>query len=172
MCDLETCDTKPSAVVISIGAVRFDKDGLYETFYRVLDIPSQVEAGRTKSDSTMAWWAQQSPEARAVLSAPMTPTVGVLVDFYDFCGKDALFWGNGATFDNVIVADLYASFSLKRPWPFWGDRCYRTVKALHVAKHPTAYLPPFQGVAHNALADAEHQARCLVTMAQQMDLPL
>lgn len=176
MCDLETFDTKPSALVISIGAVRFDPalGTIGEKFYAVLDLQTQSDRGRTTSESTKNWWAQQSDDARAVLSAPKTDTLVALSDFYDFVYKDGCdgFWGNGATFDNVIVDSLYQTFGLKRPWSYSADRCYRTVKALHAAAHPYAALPQFAGVKHNALADAKHQTKCLLVMADNMKLVL
>lgn len=176
MCDLETFDTKPSALVVSIGAVRFDPalGTIGEKFYRVLDLQTQSDRGRTTSESTKNWWAQQSDDARAVLSAPKTDSLVALADFYDFVAGEGCdgFWGNGATFDNVIMDSLYDTFGLKPPWPFWAHRCYRTIKALYVNAHPKGYLPPFKGTKHNALADAEHQAECLLVMAQNMKLVL
>lgn len=176
MCDLETFDTKPSALVISIGAVRFDPalGTTGEKFYRVLDLQTQSDRGRTTGEATKTWWANQSDDARAVLSAPKTDSLVALADFYDFVAGEGCdgFWGNGATFDNVIMDSLYDTFGLKPPWPFWAHRCYRTVKALHASKHPYARLPAFEGTKHNALADAEHQAKCLLIMADQMKLVL
>lgn len=175
MCDLETLDTAPTAQVLSIGAVRFDPNigEITDRFHKIIDLQSQHDNGRTASESTKLWWAQQSDEARSIFAQPKEKTVIALADFYDFVGKDCVgFWGNGATFDNVILTDLYTSFGLKRPWSFTVDRCYRTVKSLFIARHPTAFLPKFEGVKHDALADAKHQAKCLMEMSERMGLVL
>lgn len=176
MCDLETLDTVPTAQVLSIGAVRFDPNTgeIGEKFHKIIDLQSQHDNGRTTSESTKRWWAQQSEEARSIFTAPKEKTVIALADFYDFVAKGGCdgFWGNGATFDNVIMDSLYGTFGLKPPWPFWAHRCYRTIKVLHTNAFPTSYLPPFRGTKHNALADAEYQAQCLIVMARNMQLVL
>ena len=65
-------------------------------------------------------------------------------------------WGNGATFDNVILSNAYKAAGMEQPWKFWDDRCYRTVKGL---------LPDIKierlGTHHNAVYDAMSQARHL-----------
>lgn len=68
-------------------------------------------------------------------------------------------WGNGAAFDNVILASAYRRVTAGTPWQYWNDRCYRTVKALH----PDV---PMQrtGDHHNALDDAISQAHQLIAM--------
>ncbi len=75
MFDLETLDTKPSAVVLSIGAVVWEAKYLpsehkikwYEVdkFLRVLDIQKQLDSGRTVSQATLLWWMDQDPKAKA-----------------------------------------------------------------------------------------------------------
>src|SRR3546814_2365974 len=80
MVDLETLDTKNSAVVLSIGAVVWetlvDDAGsldysVVERFYRVLSIDEQLAAGRTVSESTLLWWMRQDPTARAEAFNPV-----------------------------------------------------------------------------------------------------
>jgi len=68
-------------------------------------------------------------------------------------------WGNGAAFDNVILASAYRQANITQPWLFWNDRCYRTVKALS-----PAVTMQRNGTHHNALDDAESQARHLIDM--------
>jgi hypothetical protein len=68
-------------------------------------------------------------------------------------------WGNGASFDNAILAHAYARCGATPPWKFWNDRCYRTVAAL------TATPRQQGGTHHNALDDARSQAEHLITAA-------
>lgn len=73
--------------------------------------------------------------------------------------SDPLIWGNGASFDNVILANAYRAASIQQPWAYWNDRCYRTLKKryLDIALRR-------QGTHHNALDDAISQAEHLITI--------
>ena len=162
MLDLETLGKGSRACIISIGAVSFNSDGILSTFYERVDEESCVAAGLEIDASTVMWWMKQSDAARAAL----TGTAGMslthaLARFTMWCPEETAVWGNGATFDNVILSNAYEAVNLKKPWPYWGDRCYRTVKALH----PDVKADPFAGTAHNALDDAIHQARHLIKIA-------
>ena len=55
MVDIETYDTKPTAVILSIGACVVTDPG--QNYYRELDPTTQTY--RTVSDSTKEWWAKQ-----------------------------------------------------------------------------------------------------------------
>lgn len=163
MLDLETLDTTPTSVILSIGAVKFDRDDLGEKFYAVLDIDQQLRAGRTISGSTLAWWVRQDEKARQVFSPDRKYDVDrALREFEDFVGTDdCKVWGNGAVFDNVILAHAYSYIGADKPWKYSNDRCYRTVLAEFKDRFPTAELKKDYGVAHNALDDAIAQALTL-----------
>jgi exodeoxyribonuclease VIII len=51
------------------------------------------------------------------------------------------------------------------PWQFWNSRCYRTVKSLY----PDNKLKR-SGTYHNAVDDAESQARHLIELLAKADL--
>jgi exodeoxyribonuclease VIII len=74
--------------------------------------------------------------------------------------NDCKLWGNGASFDNAILANAYAALKMEQPWAFWNDRCYRTIKAMH-PKQKQQHL----GTHHNALDDAISQAEHLIAIA-------
>ncbi|MES3575777.1 3'-5' exonuclease [Enterobacter cloacae] len=69
-------------------------------------------------------------------------------------------WGNGATFDNVILRGAYERAGHICPWAFWNDHDVRTIVTLgrSVGFDPKRDMP-FIGDVHNALADARHQAK-------------
>lgn len=161
MVDLETLGNGSNAVITSVGAVRFHATGIKDSFYEFVDPQSCVDAGLKMDVSTVLWWMGQSDDARAAFKNKGLPLVTVLAAFDAWFPKDACLWGNGATFDNVILSNAYKAVGMKAPWPFWGDRCYRTVKAMY----PDTKAPAFQGTAHNALDDAAHQARHLILIA-------
>ena len=54
MIDLETLDTLPHAVILSIGAVKFNEKNIDDgAFYRVITIQSNLDEHRTISPSTL-----------------------------------------------------------------------------------------------------------------------
>jgi len=154
MVDLETLGNGSNAVIISIGAVEFDKTGLGREFYMRVDPQSCVDAGLKMDVSTVMWWMQQSDAARSAFKGPGAfPLDVALGEFAAWYPKDACLWGNGATFDNVILGNAYKALSGAQPWAYWADRCYRTLKSLR----PDIKMAR-AGVHHNALDDAKDQA--------------
>ena len=169
MIDVETLDTRPSAVLLSIGAVRFDINTprIYDskTFHVHIDIDSCLEVGRTVSGNTVLWWMDQVDAARnRMTSDKRVPLRVALLQLRTFITDEDRVWGNGAGFDNVILHDAYRSVNVDPPWRYWNDMCYRTVKNLHrdVPK------PAFSDVKHDALADALHQAVHLQMIYQKI----
>jgi hypothetical protein len=77
-------------------------------------------------------------------------------------------WGNGASFDCVILGNAYRAVGDEPPWKYFNERCYRTAKAMLPAV-------PFEriGTHHHALDDAASQAQHLIKMlrAQKSTLP-
>jgi len=168
MLDLETLDTSPSAVVLSIGAVVFDPYSklLGDRFYVEMtdDVCAQQARGRTISGVTVRWWMQQDAASKRVFADSVdgldrADTLRALTYFSKLVatngGQDAVIWGNGVDFDNVILGNLYESFGLIKPWSYGNNRCYRTMKNLGIGpRRPQTR----EGVHHNALDDAFTQA--------------
>ena len=164
MIDLEAMDTGPNAAIIAIGAVMFSDNVTGETFYRSVDLASSMEFGGTVSASTVMWWLEQSDEARQALTSGgaihiLTALYDLLKWLEDQCSDSNQLevWGNGAAFDNVVLASAYDRSNWDRPWKFYNDRCYRTVKAMYPDIPVERY-----GTAHNALDDAITQALHLI----------
>jgi len=162
MIDLETMGTRPNAPIIAIGAVTFDANATYDEFYVNIDLESAVNDGHAVVDpKTVLWWMEQSGEARSSLRSDKKKVLTALYEFRDWLKPDQPegVWGNGASFDNVILSETYRRLNLTPPWPFWADRCYRTMKNMY----PMLELER-TGVHHNALDDAKSQARHLITI--------
>jgi exodeoxyribonuclease VIII len=161
MWDIETLDTRASAVVLSIGAVTFNPNGAGydEQFYTVLDLASQTAHGRTVSVDTLDWWNKQHNDARIVFTQPRAPVVEELQRLGEFLAGAAGVWGNGADFDNVIIGSLYESFGIRRPWSYGKNRCFRTINSALVSAE--YQKPEREGTHHNALDDAIHQTLVL-----------
>jgi hypothetical protein len=160
MLDLETLGNKPGSVIVAVGAVKFADGKITSTFYARVDPQSCIDAGLKVDVATVMWWLKQSDAARLEITKTGEPLAVVLSNFARWLGDaDAEVWGNGAAFDNVLLADAYEALRLPRPWKFWNDRCYRTMKSLH----PEVPMPR-AGTHHNALDDATDQAFHLMSI--------
>ncbi len=172
MLDLETMGNRPGAVIVSIGAVCFDvKTGLGATFHERIDMRDAVASGLKMDASTVEWWLEQSKEAQsALLQYPRATLKQALLRFNDWLianctTSDLTIWGNGGDFDNVILAEAYHAVGFPLPWKYYRNRCYRTMKSLP----NVAEKPKFQGLKHDALADACFQAEHLVAILRKQD---
>lgn len=165
MLDLETLGKSPGAVIVAIGAVIFDASGLGFEFYQRIDAVDCQQNGLTLDAETVLWWLQQSDEARKEICQPGLPLHEVLTNFANWleenAGGDFALWGNGASFDNALLAAAYRAAHMETPWKFWNDRCYRTMKAMR----PNIKLDR-NGTHHNALDDAKSQALHLIQILE------
>ena len=62
MIDLETLSTNPNAVILTLGAVKFDPYTVmkpYDDLYFRVDVDSQTEMGRDVMQDTLDWWGKQ-----------------------------------------------------------------------------------------------------------------
>lgn len=160
MVDNETLAVTADAVIISIGAVKFDieTDRIDpEGFYRSISIESNLVFHRRISEDTLMWWMKQAPAAQAVFHEAKSSLEDVLVEFKDWLGpKRNAMWSNGADFDLPMLAHAYSQIGVALPWAFWDNRCFRSLKNLPGAKDIRLPAP---GVKHNALSDALQQAQ-------------
>jgi hypothetical protein len=153
MIDIETLDTAPTSIILSIGAVYFDSIGLGKEFYQPVTLASQEN--RTWSASTLLWWMTQNEEARkaAYLNESAISLYNALQELGSFIeSSDNLIWTNGPDFDATILQDAYRQLGLVVPWKYSNNRCYRTFRSFHKEILITRLD------AHNALADAKYQA--------------
>ena len=173
MLDLETMGTSPTAAIVAIGAVAFEPmtGELGASFYRTIDLSSSIALGGRVDGETVGWWLRQSDEARQAVMADPSELTSALMEFSAWCEviapkEDLLVWGNGASFDNVILSSAYESINMPRPWGKFRDRCYRTMKAvrrdIEIAR---------VGTHHNALDDAKSQALHLSKIMMALQAP-
>ena len=172
MLDLETLGNSNNAVITQIGAVVFNtENGIVDQFHIRIDPQSCVDAGLKMDVSTVLWWMKQSDAARAEFDKVQISLDAALKGFAEFCkrtiDKDSGVWGNGVSFDNVILSNAYKAVGQKQPWMYWQDRCYRTLKQLLKCIPAEEY-----GTAHNGLDDAIKQAHHLIKIAKTTGLPL
>lgn len=179
MVDLETMGKKSDAPIVSIGAVIFDPETgfLGETFYKVVSLESAVSWGAEIDPSTVIWWMKQSSEARSEIANDNAIQLDdALLQFSEFVFENipggcetAQIWGNGATFDNTVLRSSFERACLDCPWDYRNDRDVRTMVELGKAIGFDAKSSiPFEGERHNALADAQHQARYVSAIWQRL----
>lgn len=179
MVDLETMGSGPDAPVVSIGAVYFDPStgNTGAEFYQVVSLESSMSFGMKPDASTIQWWLKQSSEARsAILVDEAMGLLETLELLADFIAENAAngshtvqLWGNGCSFDNVILRRAYALTDTPFAVPFWNDRDVRTMVELgkSVGINPR-YDIPFEGDMHNALSDARHQVKYVSAIWQRL----
>lgn len=164
MLDLETVGKTPGCAILAIGAVAYDPfgdevDTVNHGFYQVVDLRSCVDAGLFMDPETVMWWMGQTKAAQdAIVQAPKRSLQEALDAFADWKSRygSVPVLGNGASFDQPILAAAYEQCGKTVPWEFWKAECFRTLKNRTKGGIPA---PERQGTHHNALDDAAHQAR-------------
>jgi DNA polymerase III epsilon subunit-like protein len=165
MIDLETLDTRPTAAILSIGAVSFDPatGEVGGTFYARID-PEDAKKYGTTSPSTLRWWDEQTEAAREEAFSGKDSLKTALQNLTAFILHDLpkTVWANDPDFDCAILSNAYRECKgCNPPWRFWHVASMRTMVKLGrelYGINPKADIP-LEGEAHNALADAQHQAK-------------
>jgi hypothetical protein len=159
MIDIETLDTKNSAVVFQIGLVIFKEEKRLKERQWNLMIDQQLARGRTVSASTLAFH----------LGIPANLMGAIKQEDDIYCGgvainglKDEIasyeiknFWAKGSL-DFNILESLFSDYNEVVPWKFFQLRELRTL--MSECKVPKG------DVSHNALEDClaqvEHLNEC------------
>jgi hypothetical protein len=176
--DIETFATGNHSVIIALGAVWFDPNthSIKERFYVTIDPIQSQQRGFRMDASTLMFWMQpeQRPAWDAWTKTTHFPPELALAGFDQWLNEldvrepfnddhqtqDAAdhrtFWANAPSFDCVLLRQHYEVLMLTPPWSFRNEMDMRTFKKLPRAK---SVCPPQVGLLHNAVDDAEHQAR-------------
>ena len=166
MLDLETMGTSPAAAITAIGAcARVRETGVaVGTFYRRVTLASSYASGGRIDPDTVVWWLQQNEETRGQMSGAgeaVSDACADLAAWFEVWRKEGYtveVWGDGATFDNVIMKETMGRLGMPVPWHYRADRCYRTLRSLFPQ---TELIPERQTACHHALHDAIHQSQHL-----------
>jgi len=164
MLDIETLATGPNAVMLTIGAIRFDPfsddsnsfDGdviTMDTFYRRVDPESFTWPEAHIDDGTLEWWSKQSAEVReeAFTELDRHDIRVVMQDLFKWMqqGYHSV-WANGPAFDIVILETINKHIERGNPWKYWQVKDARTVYGLVKHERPNPRL-------HHALWDCWSQ---------------
>lgn len=146
--DLETTALCPTAAVMSIGAVAWDRNQVDTPFYeegninnadylylRHIDLRSQFVNGFTFDQDTANWWSSRSKEAKAAVTAPDSQPCdsveNVVVDFFQWIkeiadGDEICLWSQGSDFDIAILRNICQTFHIALPVSYKNFRDHRT----------------------------------------------
>lgn len=178
MVDLETTATSGNAGVIAIGAAFFDPDTgeIGEKFYETISLESVMDCGKFDvSARCIKWWMtgdDVTQEARNAAFGGQLHIKKALKKFADWIQqygnhKEVVLWGNGAAFDNPILANAYEKFGMGTPWSYRNDCCLRTLVRMgrRAGINPKKTLER-TGTYHNALDDAINQIAYMTVIWQ------
>lgn len=160
--DLETLDVQPTAVVLTLGGVKFDPRNdsePYDELYFKISVDDQHQFNRSVNDSTIEWWTKQADHIR---EEAFDQSDAITVE--EACARIArwsvgvdTFWGQGYGFDFTMMEDLFRNIKRPIPWQFWQVLDSRTLFKM-ISKDPRKGM---QTDLHNALADAYFQAKAI-----------
>jgi DNA polymerase III epsilon subunit-like protein len=165
MIDIETLGLEAGAAIVSIGAVEFGPGRLGETFEASISLSSCQEAGLNIDADTLEWWLEQSEEAQAQLAGG--DNLGtVLTELSMWLRERSVdeVWANSPAFDCDMLEHAADRVGVTFPWAYYDRRDYRTLTSL-----PQAPDDEHDGVAHDALDDAKHQAQVAATTLRRLE---
>jgi hypothetical protein len=161
MIDIESLDTSPNCVILTIGAVRFDPKGMgvVEKLELRPMIEEQTEKfNRVINEDTLRWWSTQSEDAldEAMGDRDRVSFTECMEALYKFCWNRRAVWSNGASFDIVAMESAWRNLGMRIPWPYYTVRDTRTLYEIAgVSLKDKKYGSK---TTHKAVEDAEHQA--------------
>lgn len=169
MIDIEGLDVNPTATILTIGAQLFDPfaEGVYDgpgaTLYARITTESQPN--RTIDEGTLAWWSQQSAEAKeeAFGEGGRIDIRDALIPLAAMVRKSSMVFANGTTYDITILEHAYKELGMSQPWKYNTVRDARTIYSLY----PGLKMPP---TSHNALDDCFRQIALLQATLQHLGI--
>ena len=171
MLDIETVSTKKNALILSIGAVLFNRATGEIGHKREWVLENAFVGGYHICPRTQKWWSEQGQEAKDRLfnnpnkvetKVALQELTALIIENTTGTGYGrARIWGNGPTFDLTIIDNAYHVEGLSgQPWNYGNERDVRTM--VDLGRELLNFDPkkdmPFVGVKHSAADDAEHQA--------------
>ena len=163
MIDLETLGTGSNSVVVSAGLVAFNisTGEILAELDIGLNLNQQIKTGGVIDGDTLEFHFAQAPDSIQKMAQRKVLDVkeGLeLISNFIKANNITTLWGNGATFDNVILRNLYARHLKVFPLGFWTDRDLRTAVDIY---NIDVGAVPFVGIRHYCLDDARHQVKIL-----------
>ncbi len=185
--DIETLDTRATAVVLSVGICKFDPNAqnvVGPIKHVSLEVGVQIRNHRTISSDTFYWWTEQlAGMDKSPFPQPYEQVPHGLAQIIDFIYEnsaqladdgqglyqDAFVWMRGPHFDWTILDNLGIQAGVV--WPIRHDK----VRDQRTFCSGEKYDPPENGevfVKHDALGDAIKQAMFIQQVAKTRNLEL
>ena len=153
--DFETCSLTPTAAVMSIGAVAWQRDNEKSPFYNLkdgstqdpssvfschIDLRSMFVNNFTFDGKTAEWWGAKSDKAKASLLSndsyelPCRPIEVAVKDLFEWIedfkkehgNQDVCLWAQGSDFDIAILRNICYKYGLEIPVKYTQFRDHRT----------------------------------------------
>lgn len=160
MIDLETYGVKAGCVILSIGAVAFDRSTgeAGAKFYKAINLNQSLLAGFHQEEKTVDWWKRQSVDAYLLSHSGKDSPALVLKSFSrwitdHFGNQSPYVWGNSARFDMGILSAAYEICKLDYPIDPFMERDYRTLTSL---MPEVRWSIPFEGLKYDPINDCIH----------------
>lgn len=174
MVDIETLGKSSRALIWSLGAVKFNADEILDRFHVGIDPVDAQRYGLELDADTIMWWMHPDRDAARKQQLELGRVdLFAALDGFDIWTKSTpedergSCWGNGATFDNVLLKNAYAAARLDYPFSYKQDECYRTMRN----RAPDVEFERI-GTHHDGLADAESQAVHLQKICKHLRIAL
>jgi DNA polymerase III epsilon subunit-like protein len=166
MVDVETTGVRPTSRILTLGAVVFNAQDLFENEQIYRRLKFKCEAPFTEDFTTMEWWNKQNPLVREEAFGGKQDYHEGLADFvqwYKNTGAEGVF-SNHAGFDIPIIECSLRAMTLPYPWKHWEVFDYATLKYLlkKIPASPNKYP-------HVAIDDAITQARHCIQLLRYIN---
>lgn len=155
MLDFETLGVSANASVVQIGACYFDRETgeIGATFKCNVDPKTNV--GATIDAETVFWWlGQDRPAIDSITKGVSFDAPEAFARLNLFLGDAEAIWSH-SSFDFAILTDTLRRLGME---PRFSFRAARDIRTLTDISGISPKSVPFEGVKHDALDDAKHQA--------------
>lgn len=157
MVDIETLGQSPGYVILSIGAVTFDSEGIQRQFNEEISKESCEDYGMKIDEGTKEWWDKQD----ASYTEKGKPLPKVLQNFSDWLpSSEFKMWAKSPSFDCEFLKDAYSRCGMETGWNYWEERDVRTAEEFfsHATDGKSPEPDKLEGTDHEPLYDAKKQA--------------
>jgi hypothetical protein len=174
MIDIETLSTQKNAVILTIGAMKFDRYNENKTieelekFYCRINKDSCIKLGMAIDEETQKWWETQNHEAKyeALLNPDRIDIKIALNKFKLFLSNVKCVWANSPNFDCTILENAFKVCNIEVPWKFWNLRDCRTIYDLGKVNLKSIN----NNNKHDAISDCYSQILCVQKCIKNLNL--
>lgn len=164
MLDIAALGNTPGSVLVSIGAVSFEKSGVRNEFYTNIDLDSCLDAGLTVDKRNLLWWMEESDLSREVLKSEgisLDNALTLLKNHFDW--RYCRVWCNGLDRQLPVLAHAYSVCDRPVPWAYFNTRDYPTALEMYSQDFRRELTIHTENACH-ALLNARAQALTLVRL--------